>query len=170
MDANDLALLLLRTGIGVTIFLHGWNKVFGGGRLPGTGQWFESMGMRPGWLHARLAAGTEMGCGALMVLGFLTPFAAAGIVGLMTVAGIVAHRHNGFFIFLPGGGWEYVLIFGLAAGASGTLGAGYLSIDHAIGLDGGEWWTFAVSFGLGLVAAALLLALCWRPAPRTVAS
>ena len=61
MEHVDLGLLVLRVGVGVTMFLHGWNNVFGGGKLAGTGRWFESMGMKPGWLHARLATATELG-------------------------------------------------------------------------------------------------------------
>ena len=30
--------------------------MMGGGKLPGTARWFESLGLKPGWLHARLAA------------------------------------------------------------------------------------------------------------------
>ena len=115
MEHVDLGLLVLRVGVGVTMFLHGWNKVFGGGKLAGTGRWFESMGMKPGWLHARLAAATELGAGLLFALGLLTPLAAAGIIALMVVAGITAHRKNGFFIFRPGQGWEYVMILAIAA-------------------------------------------------------
>ncbi|MYK74159.1 MAG: DoxX family protein, partial [Acidimicrobiaceae bacterium] len=55
--------MILRAGLGMMIFVHGYNKAFRGGRLAGTGRWFESMGMRPGKVHATLAAGTEMGVG-----------------------------------------------------------------------------------------------------------
>ena len=51
----DLGLLVLRVGVGVTMFLHGYNNVFGGGTA-GTGRWFASMGMSPAGSHARLAA------------------------------------------------------------------------------------------------------------------
>ena len=75
--------------------------------------------MRPGILHAWLASLTEVGAGALLVVGFLTPFGAAGVVGVMLVAWITNHLRNGFFIFRPGEGWEYVMtltIAGLALG------------------------------------------------------
>ena len=82
----DTALLLLRAALGMMIFVHGYNKAFRGGKLAGTGRWFESMGMRPGKVHATLAAGTEMGVGVLLVLGLLTQLAAAGLIALMVVA------------------------------------------------------------------------------------
>ena len=53
----------------------------------------------------------------------------------MLVAGITAHRKNGFFIFRPGQGWEYVMILAVAAFAVGAIGAGEWSIDHALGWD-----------------------------------
>src|SRR5205823_13839400 len=101
----DSGLLAIRVGLGVTLMLHGYAKIFLGGRLAGTAGWFESMGMRPGHLHARMAAATELGCGALFALGLLTPLAAAGIIALMLVAAMTAHRGNGFYIYRPGEGW-----------------------------------------------------------------
>ena len=50
--ATDLALLILRCVIGLTMAAHGWNKFTGGGKIPGTGRWFDSIGMRPGRLNA----------------------------------------------------------------------------------------------------------------------
>ena len=45
---SNLVLLILRVVIGITIGAHGWNKFFGGGRIPGTGRWFESIGVKKG--------------------------------------------------------------------------------------------------------------------------
>ncbi|GIT75867.1 MAG: hypothetical protein Ct9H300mP31_03980 [Acidimicrobiaceae bacterium] len=41
--ATDLALLVLRVVVGLTLAGHGWNKFTGGGKIPGTGRWFDSM-------------------------------------------------------------------------------------------------------------------------------
>ena len=108
-DAVDLALLVLRATLGAVMLAHGVNHIIGGGKIAGTARWFESLGMRPGVLHAWLASVTEVGSGALLLLGLLTPLAAAGAVGVMVVAWITNHLHNGFFIFRPGEGWEYVM-------------------------------------------------------------
>ncbi len=80
---------------------HGINHVFGGGKIAGTARWFGSMGMRPPLVQAWLASLTEIGAGVLLVLGLLTPFGGAGVVGTMAVAWIVNHFKNGFFIFVP---------------------------------------------------------------------
>jgi putative oxidoreductase len=159
----DLGLLALRLALGLTIFLHGWNKVFGGGKLTGTAGWFSSLGMKPGWFHARMAAGTELVGGLLLAFGLITPIAAAAIVALMVVAYWTAHRHNGFFIFRPGQGWEYVMILAVAAFSIGSIGAGEWSLDHAIGWDVDGWWGAIVAGVGGLAAGVLFLAAFYRP-------
>src|SRR5680860_1002304 len=118
----DLGLLILRVVIGLTLAAHGYNHIFRGGKIAGTAGWFESLGMRPGIVHAWLASITELVAGLLLVLGLLTPLGAAGVIGTMAVAFITNHRKNGFFIFRPGEGWEYVnvlMVSGLAIGATG---------------------------------------------------
>ena len=111
VDAYNFALLLLRCGVGAVMLAHGINHIRP--TIDGTAGWFASMGMKPGKLHAWLASLTEIGCGILLILGLLTPFAAAGIVGVMAVAWMINHRGNGFFIFRPGEGWEYVMTLGI---------------------------------------------------------
>jgi len=61
--------------------------------------------MKPGILHAWTASLTEIGAGALLVLGLSTG-RRGRVVGVMLVAWITNHRTNGFFIFRPGEGWE----------------------------------------------------------------
>src|SRR4029079_15921390 len=98
----NVALLLLRLMVGFTMFAHGYNHIWGGGKIAGTGRWFESLGMKPGPLHAWLASVTELGRGVMLFAGLATPLAAAGVIGVMLVAFITNHRKNGFFIFRPG--------------------------------------------------------------------
>jgi putative oxidoreductase len=163
----NFGLLVLRAGLGVTIFLHGYAKVFLGGRLKGAAGWFESMGVRPGHVQARMAAATELGTGTLMALGLLTPFAAAGIIGLMVVAGIASHRGNGYYIYRPGEGWEYVLVLGIMAFALGTIGPGEWSLDNAIGIEVDGWWGALVAGLLGVGGGVAFLAAFWRPPAKT---
>lgn len=167
VDAVNLALLALRVALGAVMLAHGINHIFGGGKIAGTGRWFESLGMRPGRLHAWLASATEVGAGALLVAGLLTPLAAAGVVGVMLVAWITNHRGNGFFIFRPGEGWEYVMTLTVAALVVGALGPGEWSLDNALDLRddlvGGAGLLIAALAGGG--GAAALLAVFWRPPP-----
>jgi putative oxidoreductase len=168
-NGANLALLMLRTVIGVTMFLHGYNHVWGGGKIAGTGRWFESLGLKPGPLHAWMASITELVCGPMLILGLVMPLAAAGVVGVMTVAFLTNHRPNGFFIFRPGEGYEYVLNLAVAGLALGGLGAGEWSLDHAFGwnLAGGK--AMAVTAVAGLGGALLLLAVFWRPPAKAKA-
>jgi putative oxidoreductase len=165
MVSVSVAAFVLRVAVGGTMIAHGWNHAFGGGKLPGTARWFESIGIRPGRVHAVLATLTELGAGALLLLGLLTPLAAAGVVGTMLVALVANHGKNGFFIFRPGEGYEYVLMITLVACAIGALGGGGWSVDHAIGFSLTGWAGLAVAAAAGGGGAALLLATSWRPAP-----
>ena len=65
----NTVMLVLRVVAGVTLFLHGYNKVFRGGKIEGTAGWFEGLGMKPGRLNAWMAASTEMGAGVLLTEG-----------------------------------------------------------------------------------------------------
>jgi len=167
VEGLDIASVLLRLGIGGTILAHGPNHAFGGGKLPGTARWFASIGMRPAKVHALLATVTEIGAAVLLLLGFLTPLAAAGVVGTMTVALIANHLKNGFFIFRPGEGYEYVLMIIVVSLAIGALGGGEVSIDHAFDLDVDlDGWVGTGIAAAGAVAAAVVLATSWRPTKR----
>ncbi len=160
----NFCLLLLRVTLGAMIAAHGLNKIFGGGKIAGTAGWFDSIGMRPGVPNAWAAAITEIGSGALLILGLVTPLACAGLVALMVVAIITVHWKNGFFVFNAGQGIEYCLVVALAAIALGGLGAGNWSLDHAL-----KVWTFkpwvglAVAAGIGIGGALLQLAIFYRP-------
>lgn len=163
----DLALLVLRLALGPMLFTHGWNKVFGGGGLTGTAGWFESLGLRPGWLHARLAAFTELGAGVLVTFGLLTGLASLAFVGLMLVAALTDHRGKGYFIFK--GGSEYVLLVALVSIGLAAAGPGDWSLDNALGLDlAGAWWAVVAAAG-GALAAVGLLAFARRPVRGTEA-
>ncbi len=166
MNVYDVALLILRLVLGLTLAAHGFNKFFGGGRIPGTARWFESIGMKPGKFHATVAATTEMAAGLGLAAGLLTPIPAAGFVSLMLVAAWTVHRHNGFFIVKEG--WEYNLVLAVSAVAVATIGPGKFSLDWAIfgknWLDG--WPGLLVSVLLGLAGAVGQLLIFYRPPAR----
>jgi putative oxidoreductase len=170
-DAINLGLLVFRVVVGIVFLAHGYRHIFGGGKIEGTGRWFESLGMRPGLIHAWVASVTELGAGVLLILGLLTPLGAAGVTGTMLVAWITNHLKNGFFIFSPGEGYEYVMTLTFAGLVLATVGAGEWSLDNKL-FDRG-WIEIAGVTGLviwlvaGVGGAALLLATAWRPVERT---
>lgn len=162
VDTLNLILLVVRVAAGITLAMHGYQKFFMGGRIPGTARWFESLGMRPGRLHAYLAACTEITSGLGFALGLLTPLTAAGCVGIMVVAGWT-HKHA-FFIFKDG--WEYNLVLGILYVLVAVTGPGEWSLDHALDLtDDLSGTTGLVLSLLGVVLSAALLAVFWRPQP-----
>ena len=169
----DYAALFLRVALGVTMLMHGWNHAWGGGKLPGTTRWFRSIGIEPAKLHALLATVTELGAGGLLILGLFTPLAAAGVLGVMVVALISNHLKNGFFIFRPGEGYEYVLFITLTAFGLAALGGGKYSIDYHIvshfhgWLYGGKGLLISL---IGVVGAVALLVTCWTPPKKEEAS
>jgi putative oxidoreductase len=166
----DAAMLILRLAIGGMIFMHGYNHFFGGGRLPGAGRWFDSLGIRPGIVHAWVTAVVEVAAGVLLAAGLLTPLAAAGVIGILAVAIIVVHSRNGFFIIKEG--WEYAAIIIVVSSVIGIVGPGQWSLDHAIfgWRDVHGWAGFGLSFGIGVASALLLLAVFWRPPKPAVAN
>ena len=167
-EAIDLALALLRLALGGVMLAHGINHIIGGGKIAGTGRWFESLGMRPGRFHAWLASLTEVGAGALLVLGLLNPLGCAGVIGVMLVAWITNHLRNGFFIFRKGEGWEYVMTLTVVGLVVGTIGPGTWSLDDAFDLRDDLVGTtgLLVTAIAGIGGALVLLAVFWRPPRR----
>jgi putative oxidoreductase len=174
LHAIDLALLAFRVAVGIVFLAHGINHIFRGGKIKGTAGWFESLGMKPGILHAWMASIVEVAAGAMLVLGLGMPLAGAGVIGTMLVALITNHRTNGFFIFRPGEGYEYVMTLIFCGLALGTIGAGEWGLDHVL-FNGDDLRLFSDLTGMpgllitaigGFGGGALLLAAFWRPAKK----
>jgi len=159
-----VALLLVRVVIGVTMMAHGYNHWRGGGKIAGTGRWFSGLGLRYGVLQAWMSVVTELGAGVLLVAGLFTPLACAAVISVMLVAGLLAHRKNGFFVFKDG--YEYVLMIAVACLALATLGPGRFSLDNAFGIEITGWAGGGIALGVAVVATGGLLATFYRPPPR----
>jgi len=155
-------LLLVRVVVGVTMIMHGVNHWRGGGRIAGTASWFSGLGLRHGVLQAWLSVITEIGAGVLLCLGLLTPLACAAVISVMLIAGLLAHRKNGFFVFRDG--YEYVLVLAVVCLAVAAIGPGRVSLDAAAGIVLAGWTGFGVALGVAAAAVAGLLAVFWRPA------
>lgn len=160
---QNLAFLVLRLALGLMIIVHGYNKIFKGGKLAGTGRWFESMGMRPGRVHARLAAFSEVGSGLLLVLGLLTTLGAAALIGIMVVAFWTVHARKGFLITKEG--WEYVALISVMAWVVAIVGPGEYSVDNALDIAGywDGWKGLWIALILGVGGGVAQLALFYRP-------
>ncbi len=165
MNPPDLALLIVRVFFGLSLAYHGYNKFFGAGGLSGTAKWFGGIGMKwPIW-QARMAATTEVGAGLLLAIGLVTPLAAAGFIGVMIVAIVVAHWSVGFFVFKAGQGWEYCGSIAIVALAIGTVGPGKYSVDRLIDEDWAYhagWVGALIAGGLGIGGALAQIGLSYR--------
>jgi len=165
----EFGLLVIRVALGLTLAAHGAQKLFGwfgGGGLAGTGGFFAQMGFRPGRVMALLAGLGEALGGLGIALGVLTPFAAALVIAVMSVAIVSVHLEKGFFA--SNGGYEFPLLNAAVAFGLVFIGPGPLSFDAALGLPlAGPQWA-GVALGLGLLGAAVpLLARAARAHHRT---
>jgi len=173
MDTFNAALLILRIGLGIVFLAHGIKHAMGKQK---TSAWFASIGFRQPDLQWLASTATEIGVGVLLIVGFLSGFAAAGVIGIMTVAFWTVHRKVGFFItaFMQEGndveGYEYVMTLAIAALVLAVAGPGEWSVDWAIEFDGAtvaellDGWIGAILAAGGVAASAAQLATFWRPA------
>jgi putative oxidoreductase len=162
--------LILRIIVGGYFFGHGTQKLFGwfGGYGPeGTGQFFESIGLRPGKRHALAAGAAEAGGGALLVAGAATPVAASVLTATMLTAIHRVHFKNGPWV--TDQGYEYNLVLIAVALALAETGPGSPSIDDAIGAtwNGPKWAVRSLVLGvLGAIGAHVVAERAPAPEPQ----
>lgn len=134
MSTDDgTAALALRVPVGIIFAAHGAQKLFGwfgGYGLDGTGQFFGSIGLNPGYLMALLAGLAEFVGGLALVAGVLVRPAAAALAFTMLVAIFAVHFSKGFF--MSSSGYEYALALLAASVALLLSGGGRLSVDRAL--------------------------------------
>jgi putative oxidoreductase len=129
--AYDVGLLLLRVMVGIAMAAHGSQKLFGwfgGGGIHGTGEFFSQSGYPAGEAMAVVSGLIETFGGLALVLGLLTPLAAAAIVGDMLNA--VAVKWTGGF-FAPSG-FEYELLLTIASASLAFTGPGRYAVDRIL--------------------------------------
>jgi putative oxidoreductase len=154
----NFGVLLLRIVLGTLLIGHGSQKLFGwfGGHGPaGTGEFFHSLGHRPGKRMAITAGLSEAGGGLLLVLGLFDPLPSAIIIGVMTVAAST-HFSNGLWV--QDGGYELPAFYAATATALAFTGPGKYSLDNAIGWDNTNWWLYpviAVMIGVGMAMSRI---------------
>jgi putative oxidoreductase len=145
---------LLRAVVGALFMGHGLQKLagwFGGHGLEATAKGFESMGLRPGKVHATAAGVSETAGGALLLTGAATPLAAGMLTGTMTVAIHKVHLKNG--IWVTKGGFEYNAVLMAALFAITAAGPGTAALDEK---HAGTGWALA-EFAAGLLGAAAVV-------------
>ncbi len=119
------AALVLRLALGVMFIAHALLKVVVF-TVPGTVQFFESVGLPGALAYVTIAA--ELGGGALLLSGLGARWVALAMVPLLLGAAWV-HVPNGWVFNAQGGGWEYPVFLAVAAIVQFLLGDGAYALS-----------------------------------------
>jgi putative oxidoreductase len=164
--ATDAGLLLIRFAVGGVFFAHGVQKAFGlwgGPGIAGFARALEAFGYTNATLLSWVTAVAEMVGGAFVVLGLLTPLAAAGLLAI-SINTVLLKAANGFFIAGPpgAGAVELDVVLGLAAAALVLTGPGRIALDRGRTWNRrpAPWGVLCLVVG---VAAGLLVYFLPRP-------
>jgi putative oxidoreductase len=117
--------LVLRLAIGLSMSVHGYEKVIPHGALNHFSHYVVSLGL-PYWLGS-VSAFTEFVGGILLLVGLLTRLAAALVAINMLVALFTVGIHQGFGIY------NYIIALAATAIMLVFYGAGALALDRKIG-------------------------------------
>jgi putative oxidoreductase len=129
--AIPLAWPLVRFAVGWNLIVHGFGKI-----LRGPAQQAALMardGLDYGIAFAVFLTFIEFVGGLAIALGLFTRFFAAAVAIEMGYLTFVLYWHNGFS--WTNRGYEYVLMWGLAALAIALRGGGLYSLDRRIGRE-----------------------------------
>lgn len=133
---DDVAMTAFRIVTGLFLVPHGAQKLFGmfgGYGLEATGDFFlTQLGFSNGYLAALGAGSVEFFGGLALAFGLFTRFSAGAIVVMLAVA---ASFHFGAGFFWTDGGWEYPVLWLVAAAVFLARGGGAYSIDRVIGRE-----------------------------------
>ena len=124
---SNLGVTLLRVSLGVVWIAHALLKLFVF-TLPGTAQFFESVGI-PGVLAYPVFA-VELAGGTALVLGLYARQVSLALVPVMIAAASV-HVPNGWVFTSAGGGWEYPAFLTVASIALWLLGDGAVALKRS---------------------------------------
>lgn len=120
------AALLLRLALGTMFVAHALLKVFVF-TLPGTVQFFESLGLPAALAYATVVA--ELVGGAMLILGIGTRWVAVALIPFLLGATWV-HLGNGWLFSAPKGGWEYPVFLTIATAVQALLGDGAFALSN----------------------------------------
>jgi len=117
--------LIMRVALGSVLLAHSVYLKLMVFTLPGTAQFFDSIGL-PGFM-AYVVFAIEVVAGVALILGIKTRVFAALVIPVLLGA-TWAHSSSGWLFSNAGGGWEYPLILSIMALAQISLGDGSLSL------------------------------------------
>ena len=155
VDANSVGTLALRVIIGAIFFMNetsvlGWFN--GQGGLAGKKEFITILGYDPVTPITWLNLVTGIGAGVFLILGFATPLASAGAIGIAFNLIFNLGWKQGFLGGEVGPGYVLSAVLAFGAFALALIGPGQYSIDRALGwsLRGNRWGAFALVLGVGM--------------------
>ena len=119
------AALVLRVSLGLMYIAHSVVLKLLVFSLPGTAQYFGSIGLPPALAYVVFTAETVGGIA--LILGVKTRLVAAALLPILLGATWV-HAGNGWLFSAEGGGWEYPVFLIAAAGVQALLGDGAYAV------------------------------------------
>ena len=123
----EMGAFVLRLGLGTMFIAHALLKYFVF-TLPGTAQFFGSLGLPPELGYFTFAA--ELIGGVLLVLGVYARYVALALVPIL-IGATWAHVGNGWVFSAPNGGWEYPAFLALAAIVQFLVGDGAFALRRS---------------------------------------
>jgi len=129
---TEAAVFLLRVALGIMFIAHSILLKLFIFTLPGTAQFFISIGL-PGWF-AYMVFVAEAVAGFLLILGVQTRWVALATIPIL-VGATWAHSGNGWMFGYENGGWEYPAYLTLLAFVQVLLGDGRFALSPSISFD-----------------------------------
>lgn len=135
MAKNNMAqwsLALLRVYLGILFAMHGYQKLFVPGALPGTAMFFSQVGIPLANVAAVVVAFAEFVGGILLIVGLFARLASLILLVEMVVAFLMVHMKAGFFITPMSYGYEFILLIIAVLVVLVASGPGNLSIGKML--------------------------------------
>ena len=123
------AATLLRVSLGAMFIAHSLILKYFTFTLPGTAQFFESLGLPAALAYATFWA--ELVGGALLVAGLGTRWVALALIPILAGAAWV-HAGNGWVFSAQNGGWEYPAFLIAASLVQALLGEGRYALANRL--------------------------------------
>jgi len=123
------AATLLRVSLGAMFIAHSLVLKYLTFTLPGTAQFFQSLGLPAALAYATFWA--ELVGGALLVAGVGTRWVALALIPILAGATWV-HAGNGWVFNAPNGGWEYPVFLMVASIVQALLGDGRYALANRL--------------------------------------
>ena len=125
---NQYGVAIMRISLGIILIAHSLYLKLLVFTLPGTAQFFGSLGLPPAMAYAVFAV--EAVAGIALVLGIQTRWAALAAVPVL-IGATWAHLPAGWLFSNPNGGWEYPAFLTVAAFAQALLGDGAFALRRS---------------------------------------